>query len=59
MAGDGDGGQREQETVGEEKVIQQRHLTGSMVSLVQMNWKIECGFCLGSVFNLVDSEIIF
>lgn len=44
---------------GEEKITRQRHLTGSTIFLVQMNWKIECGFYLGPVLNLVDSEINF
>lgn len=57
MAGDGDGGQREGETEGEGKITRQRHLTGSTISLVQMNWKIVCGFYLGPVLNLVDSEV--
>lgn len=57
MAGDGAGGQRGGETEGEGKITRQRHLTGSTISLVQMNWKMECGFYLEPVLNLVDSEI--
>lgn len=47
MVGDGERSEREEETEGEEKIIQLRLWADSVTFLMQMNCGMECGFCLG------------